>query len=82
LAAVAWRQRGRGGGSLAAAQPRQRQRSGGSSSSAAAAKSKLRFRKKSPQKMGVTWNLLMSVVYDNIDISKYGILCTRATLSV
>jgi hypothetical protein len=33
-----------------------------------AAKSKLQFCKKSPQKMGVTWNLLITVAYYNIVI--------------
>ncbi len=68
VAATAWHQRGLGSGSLAAARLWKRQCSGGSSSSAAAAKLKLRFREKSPQKMGVTWNLLIAVDYDNIGI--------------
>jgi hypothetical protein len=66
--AAACRQRSRGGGSLAAARPWQRQRSGGSGSSATATKSKLRFCKKSPQKMEVTWNLLIAVAYYDIGI--------------
>jgi hypothetical protein len=83
LAATAdWRQRSRDGGSLAAAWPRQWQRSGGSSSSAAAAKSKPRFRKKSPQKMGVTWNLLIAVAYNNIGIFLHMGFYTIATLSL
>jgi hypothetical protein len=69
--AAAWRHRGHGGGSLAAARPRQRQHSSSSSSSAAAAKSSLRFRKKSPQKIGVTWNLLIAVAYNNILVYFY-----------
>jgi hypothetical protein len=54
-----------------AARPRQQQRqhSGGSSSSAAATKLNLRFCKKSPQKIGVTWNLLIAVAYNNIGIN-------------
>ncbi len=68
VAAAAWRQGGCGTGSLVAAWPWQRQRSSGSSSFAATAKSKPRFCEKSPRKMGVTWNLLIAVTYDNIGI--------------
>jgi hypothetical protein len=71
-ATAAWQQRGRGSGSLVAAWQRQRQRSGGSSSSAAAAKSKPQFCKKKPQKMGVTWTLLIAVACDNKQIVFFG----------